>query len=105
VLFRLPSCLGCAQQYSGGTAVDLNVLTEQYLYDNTLMDEAEVYNKCVFYTSILKDTNDQSQAKKLTWLSYLGISSSPAGLSKFATDWACANGFVSIWVSLKHRET
>ncbi|KAI1354382.1 hypothetical protein F5Y01DRAFT_311947 [Xylaria sp. FL0043] len=93
-LFKIPSCLGCARAQNGGPKGTISELTESYLEGVLLKTDAELYNTCLFYTSVW-GASDQLQITKIgPW--YTGTKP-PVNLSKPATSYGCMNGLITIW--------
>lgn len=90
-VFKVPSCLGCIEA-SMGLKVTLADLSVRFLETQITKTDAQLKNKCLFYTSVprqgqeLRDRNDLGGAEK------------HSGLSKIATDYACNNNLYTIWV-------
>ncbi|KAI0806564.1 hypothetical protein GGR55DRAFT_697000 [Xylaria sp. FL0064] len=94
-LFKIPSCLGCARAQNGGPKGTISELTESYLEGVLLKTDAELYDTCLFYTSVLKDDNDLSAINDIgPW--YTGTKP-PENLSKPATSYGCMNNLITIW--------
>jgi hypothetical protein len=81
---RILSCLGCAGQSSNtaGQAL-LDEMTTEYFVQNMILFPPQLVNKCVFYTS-----------RTPLAIPLMGYST----LSEIATNWACQNNKISIWV-------
>jgi hypothetical protein len=92
-VFKLPSCLGCMRAQLGDTVASLDTLTRVFLQGQILIPAPQLQGRCVFYTGV----QDFSDFAKRAFLP--GAKEHP-NLSKLATDWACANNKVTIWVSL-----
>ncbi|KAI1119843.1 hypothetical protein F5Y10DRAFT_259522 [Nemania abortiva] len=93
-LFKIPSCLGCARAQFHGITGTLDELTVMYLEMVLLKSDQELYNTCLFYTSVWDET-DEGRIGKLRPLGFLG--KTPDNLSKPATDYGCMNGLYTIW--------
>lgn len=94
-VFKLPSCLGCIQAQAGNI-VSLNDLTVEWLERQMTKTDAQLRNKCVFYTSVPKIREDENEYNDR---GDLGGQDKHAGLSKIASDYACRSNKYTIWVS------
>lgn len=93
-VFKLPSCLGCIEAQAGNT-MGINDLTTEWLERQMTKTNQQLYNKCVFYTSVPRFWQDPIEflARKR-----LGGQSKHHGLSKIASDYACSSNKFTIWV-------
>jgi hypothetical protein len=79
-------------QAEAGETTSLDSLTTTVLKAQILLPTTQLQGTCVFYTSV--ETPEDIAARIL-----LGGYNLHNGLSKIATDWACANNKISIWVT------
>jgi hypothetical protein len=93
-VFKLPSCLGCIEAQKGNT-VTLDDLTESYLRRQITKTPPQLYNKCVFYTSVPPYGGGEN-TEHLERVA-LGGSHRHKGLSEIATRYACENDKFTIW--------
>ncbi|KAK7923666.1 hypothetical protein PG985_007737 [Apiospora marii] len=94
-VFRLPSCLGCIEALNEPGKVTIDTLSTDYLERQMLTQAVDLLNKCVFYTSVPRPFMDLQE-----WYDRraLGGADDHPGLSKIATDYACRNNLLTIWV-------
>ncbi|KAI0552871.1 hypothetical protein F4679DRAFT_591134 [Xylaria curta] len=93
-LFKIPSCLGCARAQNGGPKGTIDELTESYLEGVLLKTDAQLYDTCLFYTSVW-GIKDQGEINNIgAW--YTGAKP-PENLSKPATSYGCMNSLITIW--------
>ncbi|KAI0449629.1 hypothetical protein F5B21DRAFT_509007 [Xylaria acuta] len=94
-LIKIPSCLGCAPAKYNGRMATLGSLTVMFLEGVQLTTPAQLLNSCLFYTSILHDTEDQKKASQLVSV----FKKRPTNLSKTATGYGCKQKpkLYSIW--------
>ncbi|KAI0857963.1 hypothetical protein F4860DRAFT_329078 [Xylaria cubensis] len=93
-LFKIPSCLGCARAQNGGPKGTIGELTESYLEGVLLKTDAQLYDTCLFYTSVW-DRGDMKSINQIgAW--YTGTKP-PENLSKPATNYGCTNSLITIW--------
>ncbi|KAI8945347.1 hypothetical protein F4801DRAFT_594196 [Xylaria longipes] len=94
-LFKIPSCLGCARAQTQGIKGTLAELTEMYLEMVLLKSDAELYDTCLFYTSVWDDDDRKSISMLGGW--FPTGNKPPDNLSKPATDYGCMKGLNTIW--------
>jgi hypothetical protein len=80
--FKLLSCIGCAK--AAGNVLQY-LLSTSYLKGKILLTEAQLQNRCVFYTS--------RQPR------FMNPADPRDNLSKYAAIFACSRNLVSIWAS------
>ncbi|KAK8091451.1 hypothetical protein PG997_001812 [Apiospora hydei] len=94
-IFKVSACLGCLQAQQG-VVTSLDDLSTEYLEQQILLTDQQMLDRCVFYTSVPSWEEDRKERLKRR---ELGGEGQHTGLSKIATDWACRNNKVTIWVS------
>ena len=94
-VIKAPSCAGCVRSLQTGQNADLTSLTVAFLQGEILLSQAQLQGTCVFYTSVMDSTD---LAIRPTLAGGVAAASLHPGLSKIATDAACANGKYTIWV-------
>lgn len=87
-MITAPHCLGCAE-HDNGQQYSIGDLTTPWLQGQALLSEADLKDRCVFYTGVRDRDLPNNQ-----WLN----NEPERRLSRRATRFACANNFESIWV-------
>ncbi|KAI0141567.1 hypothetical protein GGR57DRAFT_487138 [Xylariaceae sp. FL1272] len=90
-LWKIPSCLGCAEARNTVGKGTIGMLTEAYLETVLIKSDRELKDTCLFYTSLTGDS--EMLANLGPW--YRGRRE--GGLSLPARDYSCSNGLTTIW--------